>query len=459
MEHVDVDAVVAAVARRIATGLPVLTREMTEHFVEVIPEFRHDDAVRELMVSSTAANLSAIVDLLEHGIAVDGLTVPAAAAEYARRFAQRDLSLEALLRAYRLGEHRFVQWALRGLGELDLDARTVLAAAAELGARTNRYIDQVIEGLIDIYEEERRTWDARSDAARAATIRAVLAASDLDVGAAEETLGAPLRGWHRGAVLWAPEPGPEMRAVEADLVGVAGRVPLSVLAEHDCLWVWWSATTRPAVRPAALARLTAAHPGLRVALGGSGAGLAGFRTSHREAWRARALAELRPDGPAVVDYDEVALPALLAEHHEDLQAWLRRTLGGLAAGDEATGRLRETLHAYLAADRSSSEAAGRLHLHKNTVHYRLRRAEEVLGHPVTEGRLDVEVALLVCRHLGWPPVDPVAQASTAASAGQAGDAAVVIARRAATSVTAASSAKTGAAATPSAARTAGWSSR
>ncbi len=402
MEQGDVDAVVATVARGIAVTLPALTREMTEHFVEVIPEFRHDDAVRELMVSSTASNLSAIVDLLEHGIAFDDLAVPAAAAEYARRFAQRDLSLEALLRAYRLGEHRFVQWALRALGDLDLDARTVLAAASELGARTNRYIDQVIEGLIDIYEEERRTWDARSDAVRAATIRAVLAASDLDVGGAEQTLGAPLRGWHRAAVLWAPAPGPDLRDVERDLVSVAGRAPLSVLAEQNCLWVWWSATTRLPLRAASLARLVGAHPGLRVALGGAGSGLEGFRTSHREAWRARALAELRADGPAVVDYDEVAVPALLAEHHDDLHAWLRRTLGGLAAGDEATGRLRETLHAYLAADRSSSEAAGRLHLHKNTVHYRLRRAEEVLGHPVAENRLDVEVALLVCRHLGWP---------------------------------------------------------
>jgi hypothetical protein len=41
--------------------------------------------------------------------------VPPAAAMYARRFAQHDLSLEALLRAYRLGEHMFLQWVIRDL--------------------------------------------------------------------------------------------------------------------------------------------------------------------------------------------------------------------------------------------------------------------------------------------------------------------------------------------------------
>ncbi|MDT7644868.1 MAG: hypothetical protein QOC75_1868, partial [Pseudonocardiales bacterium] len=39
-------------------------------------------------------------------------------------------------------------------------------------------------------------------------------------------------------------------------------------------------------------------------------------------------------------------------------------------------------------------------LHKNTVHYRVRKAEEIRGRPLTDGRLDVEVALVACQQLG-----------------------------------------------------------
>jgi hypothetical protein len=94
------------VARRIAAQLPDLTPAMTAMFIDIIPGFRHDQAVQRLMVASTSSNLSAVVDMLMLGISLEDISVPPAAAEYARRFAQHDLSLEALLRAYRLANRR-----------------------------------------------------------------------------------------------------------------------------------------------------------------------------------------------------------------------------------------------------------------------------------------------------------------------------------------------------------------
>jgi hypothetical protein len=95
-------------ARRVAAQLPDLTPAMAAMFINIIPEFRHDQAVQRLMVASTRSNLSAVVDMLMLGFSLEDISVPPAAAEYARRFAQHDLSLEALLRAYRLGEHTFL---------------------------------------------------------------------------------------------------------------------------------------------------------------------------------------------------------------------------------------------------------------------------------------------------------------------------------------------------------------
>src|SRR5690348_10749130 len=171
----DVDALLAKVARAIEADLPELTSQMTDWFIEVIPEFRHDETVRRLMIASTSSNLVAMVDMLTHGIPIDSITVPPAAAEYARRFAQHELSLEALLRAYRLGQHRLTEWALALMQEMpDLDTGRALAAIGEITQRVNRYIDQVIAGLIDIYEAELRRWNSRTGAARTAQLRTIL---------------------------------------------------------------------------------------------------------------------------------------------------------------------------------------------------------------------------------------------------------------------------------------------
>ena len=42
------------VARRIAAQLPDLTPAMTAMFINIIPEFRHDQAVQRLMVPAPA---------------------------------------------------------------------------------------------------------------------------------------------------------------------------------------------------------------------------------------------------------------------------------------------------------------------------------------------------------------------------------------------------------------------
>lgn len=410
----DVDVVVGDVARRIKGDLTELTPEMTGMFVEVIPQFRQDDAVRRLMVASTASNLNAISDMLTLGISLDDITVPPAAAEYARRFAQHGLSLEALLRAYRLGEHMYLQWALRDLERLDLAVGEALAATTRIANLVNGYIDQVIEGLIEIYETERQQWDRRSDAARAAQIRAVLETEGLDGRTAEEMLGVSLRGWHIAAIAWVEadgldatvaDPATALLPVVRLLTEAGARCTLSILADGQTRWAWLSSTGRPDLDTAGLARRLADHPWLRIALGEPASGLAGFRRSHREALRARGVAELGAHSTEqIFEHSRVALTGLLIERLDDVRDWAHGVLGELVRDDESMGRLRETVRVFLDTGGSFVDAAARLHVHKNTVHYRVRRAEEVLGRPLTAGRLDIEVALLACDQLGLASV-------------------------------------------------------
>ncbi|MBB5916632.1 DNA-binding PucR family transcriptional regulator [Nocardia transvalensis] len=58
------------------------------------------------------------------------------------------------------------------------------------------------------------------------------------------------------------------------------------------------------------------------------------------------------------------------------------------------------MQAYLDTRGSLGDAAARLHVHKNTVHYRIRKAEDVLGHSLAVNRVETEVALRICEQLG-----------------------------------------------------------
>ena len=97
---------------------------------------------------------------------------------------------------------------------------------------------------------------------------------------------------------------------------------------------------------------------------------------------------------------------------ELLQAWVIETLGALAADDEHHARLRDTLRVFLQENGSYKATAERLTLHKNTVQYRVRKAEESLGRPVIQDRLQVELALLASQWLGAAVLRPAVEPET-----------------------------------------------
>jgi DNA-binding PucR family transcriptional regulator len=395
-------ALVGEVARRVGARLPELVPRLIRLFVEVIPEFRHDEAVQRLMVASTASNLGAVFDMLSLAISPDDVAIPPAAAQYARRFAQHDLSLEALLRAYRLGEHEALQWTIQELTDLELSSAEALAVVSRIAAIINSYIDQVIEGLIDIYATERRHWEQRSDATAAAQVRAILATGELTRSSAEQMLGQSLRGWHIAAVAWTRHDGAGTQLLEVGrlLAEVSGRRPITVQADAETVWAWLSFPGKPDLDLGRLTDKMARYPQLRIALGEPETGLTGFRTSHQEALRTREVAETSAHHDQQLHrHGPLALAGLLVDRRDDVRRWAHRILGELAYDDEAMARLRRTLQIFFESGGSYNDAAARMHVHKNTVLYRVRKAEELLGRPITDDRLSIEMALLACDQL------------------------------------------------------------
>ncbi|WP_433506683.1 PucR family transcriptional regulator [Pseudonocardia halophobica] len=154
-----------------------------------------------------------------------------------------------------------------------------------------------------------------------------------------------------------------------------------------------------AVLDAALARLEPGFAAEKLAVGVSRpAALAALTGALQEAVHARTLAQQRPGAVAVVTASEVTSHvALLAAVPDDVRrTFADRVLRPVLAYDERNAAgLLETLEAFLDCSGSWSRAAERLHLHVNTVRYRIGRVEELTGRSLADfpDRVDLFLAL------------------------------------------------------------------
>ena len=412
----DTGRVVADVADALAPRRTEVSASISDVLATRIDELRGDPALRDLLGASVEGNVETILHVLRHDLDPRGVEPPAAAVAYAQRLAQRGVPVNALIRAYRVGQSHLMEWAFaevaRRLGAAAASQRIVLVVMD--------YVDHVTQHVVAAYEAERDRERRGRHAMRVARVRDVLAGrtptGPEDRPAVESTLGYRFAAVHLGLVVWL-EPAPAESAFAAlervalDLgsaLQAAGR-PLVVPWDVGSVWAWLPCRDDAAPSHEVVAGVLARHgAGIRVAAGAPADGVEGFRTTHDQARRAREVAlAAGADPPPVTLFDEVGAVALLCADREGAWAWARRVLGPLADPDPAVARLRETLRTFLATGGSLATTARRLRVHRNTVKYRVARAHEVRGRPVGHGddRLDVELALLACAWLRAPADD------------------------------------------------------
>jgi PucR C-terminal helix-turn-helix domain/GGDEF-like domain len=387
-----------------------MSADIYQLIMREIPQLRGDKRVLTLLEASVGENVATLLHVLEHGIDLEKVHAPAAAEEYARRLAQHGVPIAALLRAYRIGSARFQDWCLEELGRSTDKASVISAAGLRIAAVTARYIDGVSEEVVSAYEGEKESWLRNLSVARAARVRAVLSGDRVDVDSSEAILGYRLRQHHVGVVCWAGEPeagGSALARLEqattevARHLGCEGRL-IFLPQDETSAWAWLPLGARDTYPvPAASDCAARAAAGIRFALGAPGSGVAGFRRTHQQALGAQAVAlAAGPSGQPLTSYAEVAPLALMSGSIELIRAWVIETLGSLADDDDHNSTLRGTLRVFLQEGGSFKATAERLTLHKNTVQYRVRKAEDSLGRPVGEDRLNVGLALLACQWLG-----------------------------------------------------------
>jgi hypothetical protein len=406
----DVNAGIARAAHALARRRDEFTAGLLTLFAAEIAPLQHDDQLLGLLAASTEENVVTALHLLEHDIDPQTLDAPAAALEYARRLAQRSIPLSALLRSYRLGAARFLEALLHEMSSSgDVDPASSGAAAIRASKFTASYIDRVSEMVVVAYENEREAWLNSRSATRAARVHSLLTDEDVDIPAVEQKLGYRLSQRHLGVHLWVvePLPGGEDQLLQLERLGagaasaLGGGHPLFVPDDEGSAFLWFGALSDDADYQA-LARLVAEAPiSVRAAVGEPARALSGFRRTHRQAAQAKAVAVVAGrDAPALTAYRDVGAVALLCSDLQATRAWIADTLGGLAADDEGVRRLRETTHTFLLHGCSYTAAAEVLSMHKNSVQYRVQKADSLRGRPVREGRSDVELALRACRLLG-----------------------------------------------------------
>jgi hypothetical protein len=103
---IDVDRCVAEIAARMTERLPELVSIIQHALEEDIPELRGDALTIELLGASVEGNVNTLLRAPRYHSAVERVEAPTAALECARRLAQHGVPVNALVRAYRLGQRR-----------------------------------------------------------------------------------------------------------------------------------------------------------------------------------------------------------------------------------------------------------------------------------------------------------------------------------------------------------------
>lgn len=415
----QVDQHVVAVAATLNAQLGDITRSMRTLLADRIEELRGDQRIIELLGASIEGNVDTILHVLQHDIPAQ-VDPPAAAVEYARRLAQRGVPVNSLVRAYRIGQDDLLKWSFAEIERQVEDTRVAFRASQRFVSVTFNYIDWISQQIVTVYESERERWLENRRTVRATRIREIIEGQEIDLETAEAAIGHALRQTHVAVIIWAPS---DETSATADLsqlehtVTALGRGldchgrPLFAACDRSSGWGWLPfGHTPPEVDTATAERVLAANgSGITVAFGQPASEIKGFRESHRQALRAQRVALLAgPAAPSVISYTDpgVRAASMMCCDLDETRSMVRTTLGRLAIDSPHHARLRHTLLQFISASCSYTAAADALMMHKNSVKYRVAKAQDERGKPIDEDRLDVELALNACRWLGPTMLTP-----------------------------------------------------
>ncbi|MFC6880559.1 MULTISPECIES: helix-turn-helix domain-containing protein [Actinomadura] len=400
-------------ARLMRPELPSLAEEIVTEIRRAIPEYARplDGPYGQVLRLSVEHNLEAFVDRVGappgSPLVLDGPT--GSTAGTARRLGQYEAhegrSMDCLQAAYRIGGQVAWRRIMKVAPRYDLSS----AVMSRLADAVFVYMDELAALSLDGYLQAKAHPIAPLDENRRRLLRRLLdgaAAADAEIAElAEEadwTLPAEVT-----LVAVEPESRCEWTSLDED-----------VLADLE--------TAEPYLllpgpfTPGRRAMLETAIPGRRVAVGLT---MPPAQAADSLRWARRALGlaiEGVLDGPVTLCEQNMVTLWLLSDPAlvEQLTRSRLSILDGMTPGQQ--DRLTETLRTWLVTRGTAAEIAERLHIHPQTVRYRMRKIEQTFGPELDdpEARFGIEVALRAMSLRSRVPDPP-----DESRAGQAADAA------------------------------------
>jgi hypothetical protein len=307
--------------------------------------------------------------------------IPAAAILQARRAARGGVGLDTVLRRYIAGYTLLEDFVTD-------EAERVVVGSDRTALRQLRRIQvallgQLTTAIADEYRAELERSRRSSAQHLGERVQRLLLGESVDVS----ELGYELDAWHLGVIATGENAERAVRSLGAQL----GREILLASRGGEMVWAWFGDRQRLAIADLGRLLLAKSHPGVSLAIGEPGRSVNGFRLTHRQAQAALLVALRRPQW--LTRYADVALLAFALRDEALARSLVEIYLAPLDSPRKGSLALRQTLRAYLAAERNATSAAAALGVARHTVETRIRRVEERLGRLLSTCSAELDVAL------------------------------------------------------------------
>jgi hypothetical protein len=375
------------------TAVDAWVAHVLGRIVAVVPEAGRDAALQSVVRDACAAHWRSFLANL--GQPEQTFHLVQEAKEVPVVVAQHGYALPVLFQIYTAGEQAVWEFITAAVKDGPPSGVSEADALVHFWTRSSMWFDRSVELSVALFQEEVERIRQGDAARRLEVVRAVLAGTLVDPREVSAGLGGhPVSAVQTALVLHTDDDARIADLPHAALTlttSLGLRQPLVVHPGGRDLWAWISSGEALDLAPLASCADWLRERSMVATVGAPAPGVDGFRSSHSEALATQRLS-LRAERQAPITYfTDVELMTLVGDN-EATRRYVHRTLGRLASTDEQATRLRATLRTLLSTGNVDA-AARHLSVHKNTVRYRVERAEELMGRRVIDDSTEIDVAL------------------------------------------------------------------
>ena len=378
----SVDDVRAGLAERLRARRPELEEAIIARFRDV----GFDPAAGE-DAEYIAGARTAVAEAVDYGLMVIEQgdewfgSIPPAAVAQARRAARNSVSLDRVLLRYNAGHTLVEDFVMQEAERPEFSGES--GALRQVLRTQGALLDHFTASIATEYQSELERVALSPELRRTEHVQRLLAGAPIDASELDYEFDAE----HLGVIAMGPRAGELVQGLAAEL----GRQLLIVSRSQETVWAWLGGKRKLATED--LERVLSAREaaGVSLAVGGSEAGVEGWRLTHRQAQAAMLVALRRPR--PLTRYADVALLAAVLRDRQLARSLVEIHLSPLEEQKDGGAVSRATLRAYFAAGCNAATAAAALGVDRHTVERRLHTVETRIGRLLRTCHAELEVAL------------------------------------------------------------------